>query len=171
MNHRSAVAALAIVLVAGGAVAGCSSDDSSSADSTSTTTTTEATKNFQVATPEGQVSLSLDGELPPGWPEDFPLPDGAEPAGSGSLGGSESTVRVGVFEVSGSGREVLDFYAGDDALETGEPSFVGSGEDLVGSIDLVSPYAGSVTVLSRDGVGYLVVGLTGSGATETTAGN
>ncbi len=88
-------------LIAGRAVvgfSGCSSDDSFD-----TTTTTEkasdssSTDTLEISTPEGQVSLSLHGELPPGWPEDLLLPKGADAAGSGSLGDTDSTVMVGVF--------------------------------------------------------------------------
>lgn len=154
-------------------LASCSSEDSASTSTTaSTTTASTVPKNFQVSTPAGQVSLSLDGQLPPGWPEDFPLPDDAEPAGSGSLGDAEATVRVGVFTTTASGQDTLDVYANDEDLQTENPSLAGSGDRLVGSLDLVSPFAGSVTVLSRSGTTYLIVtlndGAGGSASTTTT---
>ena len=56
------------------AVSGCSSSGSSTASKTTA-------RNFQVSTPNGQVSLSLDGQLPANWPSQFPVPSGAEVAG------------------------------------------------------------------------------------------
>jgi hypothetical protein len=162
------VAASALLAVLPVAAVACSGEDSASTSTTTTTTT--AVRNFAVATPQGQVSLSLDGKLPPGWPEDFPVPRSAEPAGSGSLGGTDSTVRVAVYTTTGSGQDTLDFYVDNPDLQVGPPSGAGSGQGFVGSADLLSPFAGGVTVLSRDGEGYLVVTLTeGDGGSDSTA--
>ena len=95
MKSRLTVGLLLGCLVA---AAGCSSSSSSSTAGPATTAASPATttasptpkiwaKNFQVSTPNGQVSLSLDGQLPPNWPSQFPVPAGAKAAGSGSLGG------------------------------------------------------------------------------------
>ena len=83
MRTRIATALCIAVLLLGAAA--CSSDSSSSSKNTTTT----SNKGFEVSTPEGQVSISLSGSLPPNWPDGFPVPSGAEPAGSGSLGNSE----------------------------------------------------------------------------------
>lgn len=147
----------------------CSTEDSATTSSTTTSTSTSTPKNFQVSTPDGQVSLSLDGQLPPGWPEDFPLPEGSEPAGSGSVGDAGATVRVGVFTTSTSGQDTLDFYTDNTDVQTENPSVAGSGDRLVGSLDLVSPDPGSITVLSRSGSTYLIVSLNdGESASSTT---
>ena len=55
------------------AAAGCSSS------STSSNSTTTISKSFQVNTPDGQVSISLDGKLPPNWPSGFPSRRGPRP--------------------------------------------------------------------------------------------
>ena len=60
------------VVVIAGLVAAIGAGCSSSAKSSSPTTTLPVeTKGFQVETPGGQVSLSLDGLLPPNWPANF----------------------------------------------------------------------------------------------------
>jgi hypothetical protein len=155
-------------------VAACSNEDSTAESTTTTTTTSTPPKNFQVSTPDGQVSLSLDGQLPPGWPTDFPLPDGADPAGSGSLGDGDGTVRVGVFTTTESGQDALAFYTDNKDVKTENPSAAGAGDRLVASVDLVSPVEGSLTVLSRSDTTYLVVVLndstSGSSSSTTTTG-
>lgn len=172
MNVRRFAIAIATVAVIAVPVAACSGDDT--ADTTTTTTTSAPPRNFQVSTPDGQVSLSLDGQLPPGWPSDFPVPDGAEPAGSGSIGDGESTVRVGVFTTTGAGQATLEFYTDNTEVQTENPAAAGSGDRLVASLDLVAPYEGSLTVLSRTGTTYLIVVLNedapGSSNTTTTTG-
>jgi hypothetical protein len=163
--RRFAVVALAATSLAV-PVGACSGD----ATTTTTTTTSTPAKNFRVSTPEGQVSLSLDGELPPGWPTDFPVPDGAEPAGSGSIGDAVSTARVGVFTTTESGEATLEFYTDNADVQTDNASAAGSGDRFVGSLDLDSPYEGTLTALSRAGATYLVVVLNEStrGSSSTT---
>src|SRR4051794_32702828 len=105
MRARIATAsAPAVIGLMAGATVGCSSSDTSTPATTSTSTTTTTASNRTVAfdTPDGQVSVSLDGKLPPNWPTAFPVAPGATPAGSGSLGNSDKTVMVGVYSVSGS---------------------------------------------------------------------
>lgn len=171
--RRFAIVALAAASVAV-PVGACSGEDTDATSSTTTTTTSAPPRNFQVSTPDGQVSLSLDGQLPPGWPTDFPVPDGAEPAGSGSIGDAESTVRVGVFTTTETGQATLDFYTDNSDVQTENPAAAGSGDRLVASLDLVAPYEGSLTVLSRTGTTYLIAVLNedapGSSSTTTTTG-
>jgi hypothetical protein len=165
---------LAIGLLLGGlvAAAGCSSSSSSTASpattapSPATTTASPApartAKNFQVSTPNGQVSLSLDGQLPPNWPSQFPVPSGAEVAGSGSLGGSSSATLVGAYTTSQSPSDAFAFYTGNSKLSTSGARSAGARETYVGRVKITAPYTGSVTVLSHSGTTYIVIVLTNS---------
>lgn len=150
--------------------AGCSSDTSTSPTTTAAPSTTAATKNFEVSTPGGQVSLSLDGKLPPNWPSDFPVPSGATAAGSGSLGGATSTTSVAVYTTSQSASEVLAFYTGDSNLTTESSSVIGAGSTFVGSVKVTAPYTADITSLSRGEQTYLVITLNTSTTGTTTAG-
>jgi len=149
--------------------AACSSTTSTSPAATSSPATTAATKNFQVSTPDGQVSLSLDGKLPPNWPSDFPVPRDATAVGSGSLGGSSSTTSVAVYSTSQSASDVLAFYTGNSKLTTASSSLIGSGSNLVGSVKITDPYTAGVTSLSRGDQTYLIITLKASTTGTTTA--
>lgn len=154
------------------AVAGCSSSSSSTAGpapttasstpTTASSTPTSTAKNFQVATPNGQVSLSLDGQLPPNWPSQFPVPSGAKVAGSGSLGGSSSTALVGVYTTSESAPDAFAFYQANSKLTTSNQKSVGAGAHYIGSAKITAPYTGSVTVVSHSGTAYIVIVLSSS---------
>jgi len=163
------------------AVAGCSSSSSSSptaspatsAASPATPAANPATsaaspapartaQNFKVSTPNGQVSLSLDGQLPPNWPSQFPVPSGAEVAGSGSLGGSSSPVLVAVYTTSGSPSDAFAFYRDNSKLTTSGERSVGAGANYAGRAKITAPYTGSVTVVSHSGTTYIVIVLTNS---------
>jgi hypothetical protein len=143
---------------------GCSSSDNSTATTTSTSTTTTAqSRSMAVDTPEGQVSLSLDGNLPPNWPTGFPVPDGATAAGSGSLGGSDSTVMVGVYTTSMSGEDAFAFYKTSSDLTVENPSSAGAGSAFAGRLTLAGTYAGSVTVVGGGSNTMIVVVLKSPG--------
>ncbi len=152
------------------AAAGCSSSSSSTASPATTaaspaTTTASPTpkvtaRNFQVSTPSGQVSLSLDGQLPPNWPSQFPVPAGAKAAGSGSLGGSSSATLVAVYATSQSGSDAFAFYRDNSKLTTSDQRSAGSGAHYVGRAKITAPYTGSVTVVSHSGTTYIVIVLT-----------
>jgi len=169
MKSRLAVCFLFAGLVA---AAGCSSSSSSTASpattvpSPATTTASPApartAKNFQVSTPNGQVSLSLDGQLPPNWPSQFPVPSGAEVAGSGSLGGSSSATLVAAYTTSQSPSDAFAFYTGNSKLSTSGARSAGARETYVGRAKITAPYTGSVTVLSHSGTTYIVIVLTNS---------
>jgi hypothetical protein len=92
-------------------------DSTSASTDRSSVSTSKSSDGFSISTPAGEVSVSLSGDLPPGWPSDFPLPKKTDPAGSGSLGGSSSGTMVGVFSTKESGSDALDFYAGDSSLD------------------------------------------------------
>jgi hypothetical protein len=142
--------------------AGCGS--SSSHDQTSATATPSVqpttSRNFQVSTPNGQVSVSLDGQLPPNWPTDFPLPPSAAAAGSGSLGGSSSTGHVAVFSTTTPAPAVFSYYTSNRTVTTTGAKTVGAGLTFVGSTRVTAPYTGSVTVAGRSDATYIVVVLT-----------
>ena len=145
------------------AAAGCSSSSSSTASPATTTTSPTATstaKNFQVSTPNGQVSLSLHGQLPPNWPSQFPVPSGAAVAGSGSLGGSSSATLVAAYTTSESPSDAFAFYKDNSKLTTSGERSVSAGATYVGRAKITAPYTGSVTVLSHSGTTYIVTVLT-----------
>ena len=137
VKSRLAVGLLLGCLVA---AAGCSSSSSSAASPATTaaspaTTTASPTpkitaKNFQVSTPNGQVSLSLDGQLPPTWPSQFPVPAGAKPAGSGSLGGSSSATLVAAYTTSQPALDAFAFYTDNPKLTTSGQRSAGAGGAL-----------------------------------------
>lgn len=162
------VLVLATVLVA----AGCSDDggsDSGSGSDRSTTVTTakDANRSFSVDTPAGTVSLSLDGELPPGWPSDFPLPKQTKVAGSGSLvDGGEGTM-VAVYTSKQSAKDVYDFYTGQSSLRPSDGKSAGIGDAFTGSLKIADP-SGSVTVVGRDST-YLVVVLDAGGSSASSS--
>ena len=142
--------------------AGCTSSSSSTANPASTQaspTPTSTVKNFQLATPNGQVSLSLDGRLPPNWPGQFPIPSGTRAAGSGSLGGSASAVLVAVYTTSMSAPDAFAFYTDNTRLTTSGHRSVGAGAQYVGSATITAPYTGSVTVVSHSGTTQIVIAL------------
>ena len=169
MRSRLAVGLLLGCLVA---AAGCSSSSSSTASPATTaaspaTTTVSPTpkitaRNFQVSTPNGQVSLSLDGQLPPNWPSQFPVPPGAKVAGSGSLGGSSSATLVAAYTTSGSPPDAFAFYTDNPKLTTSGQRSAGAGARYVGRAKITAPYTGSVTVVSHSGTTYIVIVLTSS---------
>ncbi len=169
--RKSLFAVLVAVLVVIGFSA-CSSDSSST---TTTSSASSSSNGFEVATPEGKVSVSLDGDLPSDWPSDFPLPEQTDPAGSGSLADSSSGVMVGVFTTKQSGQDAYDFYTGESSLDPSSANSVGAGSNFVGSMDIGGSYPGSVTVTEVSGSTYIVViltnGGTGSSSTTTSTGS
>lgn len=151
----------------------CSNDESSS-----TTTTREdspksapggsGSKSFSVETPEGHASLSLDGELPPNWPKDFPAPKQSEVAGSGSLAGESSGAMVGVYTTRQSATDVFDSYKSNGELEPSDVKSLSPGSAFVGRMEIGGEYDGSITVTSVDGTTHVVVVLKVGGGTAST---
>lgn len=167
---------LAAVLLLGclGAAAGCSSTSSSTATpATSAASPAPAStiRNFQATTPNGQVSLSLDGQLPPNWPTAFPVPPQATIAGSGSLGGSGSAALAAVYTTSESPPNALAFYTGNSKLTTSDERSARAGEQYLGSVKVTAPYTGSVTVASRSGTTYIVITLKNSASSLSATGS
>jgi hypothetical protein len=149
-NSFAPVLAIAALLL----IMGCSSSPSKSSTSSSTTS---PGRSLTVNTPEGSVSLSLDGKLPPGWPSGFPIPPGATPAGSGSIGGSTEAHMIAVFDYPGTGQNAFDFYKNDNTLTVNNAKSVGTGSSFVGQMELTGNYSGSVTVTAIKGQTYVVV--------------
>jgi hypothetical protein len=159
------LAAITVTVMAGVLVTGCGS---SSKSGTSSTTTN---RSLSVGTPEGTVTLSLNDQLPPGWPSGFPVPSGATPAGSGSIENKTTSHLIAVFEAPGSGQDAFNFYKNSTTLKVTDPKSVGVGNAFVGRLHFSGPYKGSVTVANRDSRTLIVVYLNtgGSQATTTTA--
>lgn len=157
------IAATALVVTVG-----CSSTTSTPPATSAPTTTTTVPgstipKEFAVDTPDGQVSLSLNGSLPPNWPSSFPVPKGAEPAGSGSVGGSSSTTMVAVYSTSESAQDAFNFYKNNKDLTVSDASSGGVGKAFVGKLKVGGQYEGSVTVVGRD-QNLIVIVLKSAGA-------
>lgn len=161
------------------AVVACSSDDSSTTTTSKATTTSSrdssskssdesGSKNFSVETPEGQASISLDGQLPPNWPTDFPAPKGSEVAGSGSLAGSSSGVMVGVYTTKQSPSDVYDAYKSNSALKASGAKSATIGGVFLGRMSIGGTYDGSITVTAIDGTTYAVVVLKGGGGSDSS---
>lgn len=168
------IAASAMVLALLALVASACSSEDTSTDSTDSTSTTAGSGNLSVSTPEGEVSLSVDGDLPSGWPSDFPLPDRTEPAGSGSLADESSGVMVGVFSTKESGKDAYSFYTGESSLDPSDTKSAGVGSGFVGSMKIGGDYDGSVTVAGIESTTYIVVILNNEGvgsSSTTTAGD
>jgi hypothetical protein len=152
-THISLARALAVAALL--LIVGCSSSPSSSSSSNSPSTTSPG-RSFTVNTPEGSVSLSLDGKLPPGWPSGFPIPPGATSAGSGSIGGSKESHMIAVFDYPGTGQDAFDFYKSNSTLTVNNATSVGTGSTFVGRMELTGNYSGSVTVTGFNGQTYVV---------------
>jgi hypothetical protein len=167
MSRTRTLAVFAATALSIALLAGCGSSSKSSGIK-NTTTTAASNKGFDISTPEGSVSLSLNGNLPPNWPSGFPVPSGAKAAGSGSLGGSSSDVMVGVYTVSGTPSETFNFYKTNTDLTVTQSKNFGVGGAFVGSVQFDGPYSGSATVVGRNSTTYLVVVLKGSGSATTT---
>jgi hypothetical protein len=165
MRIRAAVLALTAVLVLG--LAACSSSSKSGSSGSNRTQTT--TKGFQVETPDGQVSLSLNGQLPPNWPSSFPIPDGATVAGSGSLANDQSGALVGVYTTSESPTDTYNFYKSNSSLTVTSSKSAGGNNAFLGSVKLGGGYpGGSVTVAALSGSTYIVIILKPAASTTTT---
>jgi len=177
VRSRKLVALLAVLTAVGLGALGtaCSSSDDASTTTTTAASSSNGTvpKSFSVSLPEGEASLSLDGELPPSWPSSFPVPRGAEPAGAGSLTNSESGVQIGVYSTSQAAKDAFSFYSSDAELSPSNVKSTGIGNAFVGTLALGGTYEGTVWVGGYEGTTYIVVVLTGSsgsgGTSNTTA--
>jgi hypothetical protein len=155
----SSLTILAIVFLAA-----CGSSSKSHA-----TTTTVPKKNVNVVTPDGQVSLSLDGQLPPNWPSSFPVPSGATAAGSGSLVNGGSGVLIAVYSMTQPPVDAYNFYKSSSSLTVTKSGSVGAGDKYVGTLQLGGTYAGSnITIVAAGTGSNIVVTLKSGSSTATT---
>jgi hypothetical protein len=159
-------AALFVCVLAVLGLAGACSDSESGSETTTTTT-----QGFEVQTPEGQVSLSLSGQLPPNWPSDFPVPSNSEPAGSGSLGGSTSTGFVGVYSTAGNPEDAYNFYKDNSDLQVTSSSSLGSGSTYLGTVQFTGEWSGLVTVLPYNSETLIVIVLNTQTGTTVPGSN
>jgi hypothetical protein len=151
---------LLVVACGSSSKASSSGGNATTATTTSaTTTTTASNKGFQVQTDDGQVSLSLNGQLPPNWPSSFPVPSGATAAGSGSLAKGEAGILVGVYTTSQAPADVYEFYKTNPSLTIGTARSVGAGSAYIGRLELKGSYTGHVTVLAFNGTTAIVATL------------
>ena len=163
MRIRAAVLALTAVLVLG--LAACSSSSKSSSKNSN-----NSTNGLHVETPSGQVSLSLNGQLPPNWPSSFPVPNGAKVAGSGSLVNGEAGAMVAVYTTSESPSDTYNFYKSNSSLTITSSKSAGGNNAFLGSVKLGGQYPGSsVTVAALSGSTYIVIVLKPASTTTTTA--
>ncbi len=167
---RRSIVVIAVIALAVLA-AGCSKDDSSSTTTVTTKssdTVSSGDRSFAVDTPDGQVSLSLDGQLPPNWPSGFPAPKSSKVAGSGSAAGSDSGVKVAVYTTKQSGSDAFDAYKSESDLHPTDVRSVQPGGTFLGSMKISGTYEGSITVVEHSGTTYVVVVLTGGGGSAST---
>lgn len=126
-------------------------------------------KSVEVSTANGQVSVSLNGKLPPNWPSDVPIPPGANPAGSASLVGKANGIMAGVYRSSQSPEEVYNFYASDSSITTTSKVGVGSGSNYVGRVSMSAPVTADVTIVPYQGGSLIVVAIHGGQGPSTTS--
>ena len=163
MRIRATALALTAVLVLG--LAACSSSSKSSSKSSNN----NSTNGLHVETPEGQVSLSLNGQLPPNWPSSFPVPNSAKVAGSGSLVKGGSGEMIAVYTTSESPSDTYNFYKSNSSLTITSTKSAGGNNAFLGSVKLGGTYAGgSVTVAALAGSTYIVIVLKPASTTTTT---
>lgn len=104
-------------------------------------------KQVEVQTANGQLSLSLNGELPPHWPHDAPVPPGSHTAGSASLVGESHGLMAGVFRNRQSPEEVYSYYTTANSITVQSQSAVGSGNRFAGRVVVTRPVDANVTVV------------------------
>ena len=96
------------------------------------------------------------------------MPDGAEPAGSGSLGGSASTNLIGVYSSSDSPQDTYNFYKDNTDLTVTSSSSVGSGSAYLGTVQFTGDFGGWVVTLPYNDGGSLIVAYLSQPATDAT---
>jgi hypothetical protein len=132
------------------------------------TGTGNGNSNVEVSTPEGQVSLSLNGKLPPDWPSNTPVPPGARPAGSASLVGNSHGIEAGVYRSRQSPEQVYNYYTSDSSITTTSKSAVGSGSNFVGRVSITAPITANITIVPYQHGSLIVIVIPGGHGPSTT---
>ena len=145
-------------------VAGCSATAGQSASATGSA----GQADFQVATPDGEASLTLDGHLPPNWPSGIPIPEPAQVAGSGKIDESGAADTVAVYSTLKPAPDTFTFYTSSNAIKGTYGGVLGYGSAYRGRLRFTAPYPGSVTVVTHGGRTYIVIVLTNLSATTTS---
>ena len=123
---------------------------------------------FEVSTPQGQVSLSLTGKLPPNWPSNVPVPPGTRPAGSASLVGKSNGIKAGVYRTRQSPQQVYDYYTSQPSITTTSKSAVGSGSNYVGRVSITAPITANITIVPYQHGSAIVIAIPGGHGRSTT---
>jgi hypothetical protein len=144
------LASLAVCTVAGASA--CTSSSSSD----------KSRSHFEISTADGQVSVSLDGRLPPGWPTNVPVPSGAEPAGSGSLVGKSNGFMIAVYKTTDSPQQVYDYYTTEPSITLTSKSSVGSGSTFVGRVQMTAPVTATTTIFPHDNETLIAITMRGA---------
>lgn len=132
------------------------------------TGTGNGNSNFEVTTQEGQVSLSLNGKLPPNWPSNTPVPPGAHPAGSASLVGDAHGIKAGVYRSGQSPQQVYDYYTSQSSITTTSKSAVGSGSNFVGRVSITAPITANISIVPYEHGSLIVIVIPGGHGPSTT---
>lgn len=123
---------------------------------------------FEVSTPQGQVSLSLNGKLPPNWPANAPVPPGAHPAGSASLVGKSNGIKAGVYRSRQAPAQVYNYYTSQPSITTTSKSAVGSGSNFVGRVSITVPISANITIVPYQHGSLIVMVIPGGHGPSTT---
>lgn len=124
--------------------------------------------NIEVSTPEGQVSVSLNGKLPPNWPSNTPVPPGAHLAGSASLVGKSNGIKAGVYRSGQSPQQVYEYYTSESSITTTSKSAVGSGSNFVGRVSITAPITANITIVPYQHGSLIVIVIPGGHGPSTT---
>jgi hypothetical protein len=125
-------------------------------------------KTLEVATSNGQVSVSLNGQLPPNWPCCVPLPPGTYTAGSASLVGESNGIKAGVYRSRQSPQQVYNYYASDSSITTTSKAAVGSGSDFVGRVSISAPLTANITIVPYQRGSLIVIVIPGGHGASST---
>jgi hypothetical protein len=137
--------------------------------SSSTNSSNGSKNSFEISTPAGQVSLSLDGKLPPNWPPKVPLPAKTTPAGSGSMvSESNGGVMVGVYKSESTPEEVYKFYVSEPSVTTESKAAAGSGSRFVGRLKISAPKEATITTVPSNGGALIVIAIKHDNGTGTS---
>ena len=132
-GHTRIACALVLAACVTATTAVCSSSGKG-VDAPTTTTLAVETKGFATETPDGQVSLSLDGVLPPHWPANFPVASAHRSRRLGLARRYHQDCARRCVLVDRPAADVYRFYASNSAYSVDRSTSVGNGSFFVGNI-------------------------------------